>query len=192
MGFLSSIAKIGGILAAPVTGGTSLALTGLSTAADLYGSKYAADRAASAAQRNRDFQANMSNTSYQRAVADMRAANLNPILAYGQGGASTPSGNVADTSALSQLGQAGSRALNNVSTATQVRNTVANTGYTRQQEIREALLNEGLRKIPPEMRALSQMFGSTGAGVGGLGLGAKSLVDLFKKTFSKKLPLRRR
>lgn len=43
------------------------------------------------AQKARDWSEHMSNTAYQRARKDMEAAGINPILAYTQGGASTPS-----------------------------------------------------------------------------------------------------
>lgn len=65
------------------------AATGL---AGYLGQKETNVASAEQAQRQMDFQAQQTGTSYQRAVADMKAAGLNPMLAYSQGGAASGSG----------------------------------------------------------------------------------------------------
>lgn len=98
----------------------TLGAAGLSTLGGLIGSSSSAKASAKQARLNREFQERMSSTAYQRAAADLEAAGLNRILAFGNP-ASTPGGAVGQVpdygSTIAQGISSGAGAITSATTA---------------------------------------------------------------------------
>ena len=102
----------------------------IAAGANLVGTLYQQRQARKRANEQMGFQERMSNTAYQRAVKDMRAAGINPIMASKLGGASTPTGAMAPTPDFSNIGTKGLQAM---ATARQMQLTKAQTTNTNEQ-----------------------------------------------------------
>lgn len=132
------------------------------------------------AKINRDFQKEMDSTKYQRAIKDMKAAGLNPILAVTSGiGASGASGSNASVSAPQMGSASGAMASGSALSGAQA----SEGNFTGQMEYMSGIL--GL--ISAAISGFSSAFGSLGS-LGDLGQGlGEALASSFtnKNSFEK-------
>lgn len=73
------------------------------------------------AARSMDFSERMASTQYQRAVADMRAAGINPMVAFSQGGNAAPQGTAGGGATAAGGPATGSAASSSAASASQSR-----------------------------------------------------------------------
>ena len=141
MGFFSFLKPIAKAIAGPLIGG----------AATYMGGKQQNTANTQNSEKQMAFQKEMSNTAYQRSMADMKKAGLTPILAHSQGGASTPAG------AMPQIQNTLGPAIN---TALQTSQTTSNVGLQAEQSKQ---INTNIKKTTQEKSNLKATQGLTSA-----------------------------
>lgn len=110
------------------------------------------------ANKQEDFQERMSSTAYQRAMVDMKAAGLNPILAGKLGGASTPSGSMPNLS--DAISPAINTGMQMAQTQADVQLKEANTALTHTKDVLSQSLVPGAQAVSTITSALKDIVQS--------------------------------
>lgn len=136
-----------------VTGGSGL-FSALGAGLDSEsGAREQNQQSAAMAREQMQFQEHMSSTAYQRAVNDMKMAGLNPMLAYSQGGASTPGGASVKFENVKSAGTAS--AAQAAGTVANLQSVAANTEQVR--AMTDKIRSETLEQQINTARALAEI-----------------------------------
>jgi len=175
---------MGGAIGAPVGGDPSTAIYGaiISGLANYAAQESAnrtnrriADQATTTnineAEKNRVFQMMMSNSAFQRQIADLKQAGLNPLLAAGMSGASTPSGSTASaqtahmentlSGAITSAQNAVQMSMNNQKLGADIALTKDQQALTKAQTGKAAMETKVMSKGVPEADLKNKIYNWT-------------------------------
>jgi len=148
---IGSVAKsVGGVLSpiAPIIGG----------ALSYFGGKEQNVASAESAQRQMEFQREASDTSYQRQVADLKSAGINPMLVSRLGGASTPAGAMPQFVNPGAMAAQAYSAAQSSGAAAQQAQTSENLSEPQMANVRAmtAKITEEIKNVPLEGKRLEE------------------------------------